>query len=55
MTTHPEFGEHAAIVQTDDRKRLPIGRYITREPIKGWRLFRSDDGRVLRLEAILDE
>lgn len=48
-------GEHFAIVSPDDRKRMPLGRYMTREVTKGWRVYRSADGRQLFLEAIVDE
>jgi hypothetical protein len=47
--------DHVAIVQFDERKRLTLGRYITKEPTQGWKLYRSPDGRELRLEAIVDE
>lgn len=50
-----EFGEHVAILKFDDRKRAPLGKFITREPVTGWRVFRSDDGRQVLLEAIVSE
>lgn len=55
MTTHPEFGDYQSIIVPDDRKRFPLGRLISREPTKGWKAYRSDDGRRIYLEAIVDE
>lgn len=55
MTTHPEFGEHVSLINPDDRKRFPLGRIATRESVKAWRAYRSEDGRSILLEAILDE
>lgn len=54
MSAH-DLGEHVAIVQPDARNRFHLGRYATREPVSGWRVFRSPDGRTVTLEAILDE
>lgn len=59
--THPKNftsalnDDHVAIVNLDDRRRAQIGRWATREPVKGWRVYRSDDGRQILLEAILDD
>lgn len=47
--------EHVAIIQLDTRRRMPLGRFATREETKGWRVFRSEDGRTIHLEAIVDE
>jgi len=51
----PEFGEHIAIVEPDVRGRFQMKRFITREPVTGWRVFRSADGREIKLEAIVSE
>lgn len=53
MTTD-DLGEHVAILQLDNRRRLPLGRFATREPVEGWRTFVSRDGRTIRLEAIVN-
>lgn len=55
MSAQQDLGEHVAILNLDNRRRLPIGRFATREPVDGWRVFRSSDGRTLRLEAIVHE
>lgn len=48
-------GDHRSILVPDDRKRMPLGRHMTREPVKGWKVWASEDGRQLLLEAILDD
>lgn len=55
LSISADVGSHVGVLQLDDRRRAPIGRYATREEVKGWRVFRSEDGRVLVLEAIVDE
>lgn len=47
-----EFGEHVAILKLDDRKRAPLGRFITREPVEQWRVYRAEDGKMILLEAV---
>jgi hypothetical protein len=54
MSATQDLGEHRAIVTPDSRRRWPLGRLATREPVLGWRVFASADGRTLRLEAILE-
>lgn len=46
--------DYVSIAKTDERKRLPIGRYATREPISGWKVWRSPDGTQILLEAIVE-
>lgn len=46
------MSEHLAIIQPDDRKRFPIGRFITREPNAGWKVFVENYGKTIRLEAV---
>lgn len=46
------FGEHVKIIEPDDRHRFHLGRHITREPVKGWRVHRSPDGKSILLEAV---
>ena len=39
----------------DARGRFNLKRYTTREPVKEWRVFRSEDGRTITLEAVVAE
>ena len=41
-----------ALVQADSRGRVPLKKYTTAEPLEGWRVYRSPDGRTIRLEAV---
>ena len=45
--------EHVAIVAPDDSKRFRLGRFITREPTTGWKVFVAEDGRTVTLKAVL--
>lgn len=40
------------IVRADERGRIPLKKYVTAEPVLGWKVFRSDDGRTITLEAV---
>ncbi|MDL5351198.1 hypothetical protein [Microbacterium sp. zg-YB36] len=51
---HPEYGPYRAIINLDDRKRAPVGRFATREPVEGWEVYRSADGREILLKAIVN-
>jgi len=46
------LGDHVALVEPDSRNRFTIGRYISREPIKSWKLYRSEDGKTIVLQAV---
>lgn len=48
---HP--GDHRAIVTPDGRQRFALRSFVTRETVEGWRVYVSDDKRVVTLEAIL--
>ncbi|WP_217181625.1 hypothetical protein [Streptomyces sp. AC495_CC817] len=39
-------------VSPDQRKRVPLGRYMSREPVAAWRVYRLDSGKTIVLEAI---
>lgn len=56
--THPDptilGSEHVAIISPDDRKRFPLGRFVSREGVTQWRVYRSPDGRHVLLEAIVE-
>lgn len=47
-----KFGPHVAIVNPDDSKRFRLGRFITRQPVSGWKVYRSEDGKEILLVAI---
>lgn len=45
----------AAIVGTvspDERKRVPLGRYLSREPVAKFQVYRFDDGKTVVLRAV---
>jgi expansin (peptidoglycan-binding protein) len=45
-------GGHVAITNPDDRGRFQLKRWTTREPVSGWRVYRSEDGKTVLLEAV---
>lgn len=47
-----EPGSHVGLVKPDSRSRFPLGKWITRENVAGWRAYRLDDGKTIVLEAI---
>ena len=47
-----ELGEHIAVVEPDDRRRVALGRFLYRGPVTGYRLYRLNDGKTIVLEAI---
>lgn len=46
------MSEHVAIIAPDDSKRFRLGRFITREPAAGWKVFVENNGKTIRLEAV---
>ena len=50
ITLNP--GDHAGLVEPDDRRRVPLGRYLTREAVRGFRVYTFNGGKTVVLEAI---
>lgn len=51
-TLHLDPGSHVGLAKPDSRSRFPLGKWITRQPVAGWRTYRLDDGKTIVLEAI---
>lgn len=45
-------GDHTAVVVPDAKGRFALRRWLTREPVVKWRVFRFDDGKTIVLEAV---
>lgn len=46
--------ERVAAIQPDTRKRFTLGKFITREPVKEWSVYRSADGKMILLKAVTE-
>lgn len=47
-------GYYAEITKPDERGRFRLGRWFNKDPeIVGWMVFPSNDGRTIRLEALV--
>lgn len=44
---------HVEIIRFDDRHRARLGRWVSKDPsIVGWKVFVSNGGKTIRLEAL---
>jgi len=50
ITVNP--GDHVAIVRPDDRYRIALKAWLTREPVDGYRVFRLNGGKTIVLQAV---
>lgn len=48
----PELGSHIATTEPDARGRFNLKRYAYPGPVEHWRVYRSDDGKTITLEAV---
>lgn len=45
-------GAIVGTVSPDERRRVPLGRYLSREPIATFQVYRFDDGKTIVLKAV---
>ena len=43
---------HVALVEPDSRGRFNLRKWMFTGPVEKWRVYRSNDGKTIRLDAI---